>query len=222
MRQVALLFLLLPLASVSWSLDLNQPSDRANTWELGLLVNRMGSWDITGEKGSSVDVDSDTGWGFSLAYNANEHLNFGFDFTHNSQSYDLTIVPADPVGPATTLSHKLTNDNFSLNMTYNLLARDLTPFVRAGLGWSDLDSNITDGSGGVVCWWDPWWGYVCSNYYSTYSETSFSYSVGAGLRWDVGTRFSLKASVNQRWMDIDHVDDTSDIYFGQLEFVWRR
>ncbi|MYM63060.1 porin family protein [Pseudomaricurvus sp. HS19] len=222
MKQILMTMVLLSLTSTCWSLELGQPSDRANTWELGLLVNRMGDWEVSGENGSSVDVDADTGWGFSVGYNVNEHLNFGFGFTHNYQSYDLTIVPQDPAGPATTLNHKLTNDTFALNMTYHLLARELTPFVTAGLGWSDLDSNVSDGDSGVVCWWDPWWGYVCSNYYSTYSETSFSYNLGAGLRWDMGSSFSLKASINQRWMDLDRVDKTVDSYVGLLEFVWRR
>lgn len=206
------------LASQAQATDL---SKRSEQWEMGLIVSQMDSWDTSGRNGSAIDVDSDTGWGFLIGYNFNEHFHFGFEFIHNEQDYDATIIPDDPAGPPGTIEHELTNDQYNFNFTYNFLAKELTPFVTGGLGWSYLDSNVSDGGGGAVCWWDPWWGYVCDSYYSTYSDTAFSYSVGGGVRWDITRGFTLRASINQRWVDIDNVGDTPEMMYGKFEFVWR-
>lgn len=221
MKKSALLFAALAISATAFVGNASAgDSDRTGKWEGGFLINQVDDWAMSGRSGSGIDVDSDTGWGFSLGYNYSEHFNFAFEYSHNEQSYDATIVPADPPGAPFEVSHELDNDSFSFNFTYNILAKSFTPFVTGGLGWSYLDSNISDSDSDVYCWWDPWWGYVCNDYYSTYSDTSFSYSVGGGLRWEVGKNFVMKASVNQKWLDIDAVGDTPEMLFGKIDFLW--
>lgn len=195
-------------------------SNRAATWEAGFIINHIDSWDASGSGGSSIDIDSDTGWGFALGYNFNAHFNMGFEFTHNEQQYDATLVDATASSNTVVLSHELDNDYYNFNFTYHFLDRNLTPYISGGLGWTYIDSNISDGDGGLVCWYDYWWGYVCDSYYSTYSDTSFSYSVGAGMRWDISRAFTLKASVNQRFIDLDNTSESPDLSYAKLEFIW--
>lgn len=201
--------------------SLNDSSNRSGKWEGGFIINRVESWDISGGSGSSADIDSDTGWGFTLGYNFNEHLNLGFDFIHNEQSYDATIVSGSAPFTTVDFSHELDNDLYQFNFSYNLLATALTPFVSAGVGWSYIDSNISTGDGGLVCWYDPWWGYVCNSYYSTYSDTSFTYTLGAGLRWDLGRSFTVKASLNRRFVDLDGVSESPEFSAAKIDLIWQ-
>jgi len=219
MKKLFAFFCTICLFALSFSAIADQ-SSRSNKWEFGLILNYTDNWEASSRNGSNIEVDDDVGFGFSIGYNYSEHFNFGFEFLHNEQSYDATIVPVDPPGLAFDIGYKLTNDAYNFNFTYNILDRKFTPFINGGLGWTYLDSNISDSNGGTVCWWDPWWGYVCDSYYSTYSDTTFSYSVGGGLRWDIGRNFSIKASVNQKWVDIDALGDTPDMLYSKIEFVW--
>lgn len=195
-------------------------SNREGTWEAGFIINQVDSWDASGRGGSSIDIDSDTGWGFALGYNFNAHLNLSFLFTHNEQQYDADIVDASAPTNIVTISHELDNDVYEFNFSYHFLDRALTPYISGGVGWTYLDSNISSGDGGLVCWYDYWWGYVCDSYYSTYSDTSFSYSVGAGMRWDIVSGFTLKASVNQRFIDLDNTSESPDLSYAKLELIW--
>ncbi len=200
--------------------DFSQSSSRTGQWEFGLLFNQTDSWDSSGRSGSSIDVDDDTGWGFSIGYNYSEYFNLAFEFALNEPSYEATIVPDNPPEPAQTIRHKLTNASYTFNFSYNFLAKALTPYVVGGLGWNYLDSNISDGGIYAGCWWDPWWGYICTEYYSTYSDTAFSYSVGGGLRWEATSNFVMKVSINQRWIDLDSVGDTPEMKFGKVDLIW--
>lgn len=213
--------ILAALLAGSFSLSVSaEQSSRTNKWETGLIFNYIDDWEMSGRSGSNIKVDGDEGWGFSIGYNFNEHFNFAFEFIHNNQHYDATIVPDTILAIPFEVSYKLTNDVYNFNFTYNILETKLTPFVSAGVGWTYLDSNISSTDEDVICWWDPWWGYVCDDFYSTYADTSFSYDVGGGLRWDIGQNFVLKASVHRKWLDVDAVGDTPTMLFSNLEFAW--
>lgn len=222
MKIMYILLLALMGSSLVVAESFSKSSKRSETWEIGFLVNHVDDWDVNGRNGSGIEVDSNTGWGFTIGYNFNEHFNLAFEYTHNEQDYEATIVPEESEGvDPFAINHELDNDSFTFNFTYNILAKTFTPYVTAGLGWNYLDSNVSDSDYEVYCWWDPWWGYVCDDYYSTYSDTAFSYSLGAGLRWEPIANFILKASVNQRWIDVDSAGDTPEMQLGKLEFIWK-
>lgn len=221
MQQRVVVTLLAVASSSLYAGGFSDLSKRAGTWEAGFIVNQVDSWNVNGSGGSSLDVDSDTGWGFTIGYHFSERLSLAFDFTHNKQPYDAAIVDASAPNNVIAIDHELDNDNYNFSLTYNFLERAFTPFISAGLGWSYLDSNVSTGDAGLVCWYDAWWGYVCDSYYSTYSDESFTYTLGAGLRWDLTNTFALRASINQRFIDLDDVSESPDISVGKLEFVWR-
>ena len=162
---------------------------------------------IDAQGGSSVDLKSDFGWGFTLGYNLNPHITFNYEFSSTTPSYKATLVSDD--GATAVVNHKMNIYDSQFNVAYNLLDSSFTPYVQAGAGWSYVDSNIAKGPPGAVCWWDPWWGYVCNSYQNTFSDTRFSYNAAVGLRYELPNHFLLKASYRQSVIDFSHSDNAS-------------
>jgi opacity protein-like surface antigen len=194
-------------------------SDRSRSWEATIQVLGTGSESRNGENGSEVDFDSATGWGFGVAYNFNEHLAVGFDGAFVKPKYTATFN-TDEDG-LVSLRHKASVFNGQLNGTWNIMKGPFTPYLQLGIGWTHIDSNVADGPPVTGCWWDPWWGYVCSNFYSTYKDTRFSWGAGAGLRYDFQNRMFVKGSINR--VEIDGGNNEVDIKFDvwRLELGWK-
>jgi len=207
----AILTVCAALALVSPALPaLAGDSDREARWQFSIPITWTSSESITGRNGSSLDVSDDAGWGFSFAYNPSEHWAFGADFTFLEANYDARIVTdsnSDGTPDGTErVTGRLDSSNFQITGQYNFLEKTVTPFVRASLGSTFVDSNIASGPPVGWCWWVPWWGYVCDGFVPTFNDTSFSYGAGAGVRADMSDRFYLEGSVNQLWIDVDGAD----------------
>ncbi len=194
-------------------------ADRTGRWEATAQIIGSSSESSGGEMGSGLDVDSDVGFAFGFAYNFNEHLAMGMDFSFLNPDYEATIETDD--GDIVTIDHEMDVFNGNLNATWNFMEGPFTPYVQAGLGWTYIDSNVADGLPSTGCWWDPWWGYVCANFYDTYDDTSFSYGAGAGLRYEFGNGMFVKGSYNV--MELDGSGDGADPSFDlwRLELGWQ-
>ena len=193
--------------------------DRASEWNLSLDAIYLNSESSSGRNGSSIDISDDWGFGFKVGYNFTNHLALGFEMNFLEPSYELTLVPDDPNPTPLTINEKLTIFNGMLTGTYNILKGPVTPFVDLTAGWTHVDSNVTDRPPVTGCWWDPWWGYICQSYWSTYSDTSFSYGGGLGVRWDISSAIFMRASYNMLRID-GGSDPTLDM--GRIEIGWRR
>jgi opacity protein-like surface antigen len=193
-----------------------QKTYRANNWEATLQLIGTSSEKFDGEGGSSLDVSSEIGFGAGVSYNLNPNIALGFDMLWTRPDYKSVFVTEE--GPV-SVKHTMSVFNGQFNGTWNILDGPITPYLQAGLGWTYVDSNVSDGPPVTGCYWDPWWGYVCRNYYSTYSETNFSYGYGAGLRWEVGNGMFLKGSYNRLEINGDNgVDPSFDV--AKLELGW--
>ncbi len=195
--------------------------NRANSWEWSFAVLYQESKSMSSEGGSSLRVDDDFGIGINIGYNFSNHLTLGVDLDWMSPDYravlvDDTVVPAD----TTTINHEFSQFNGRIKGTYSFLDGPFMPFVEAGIGWSYFDSNVLDGPPITGCWWHPWWGYICSNFYSTFSETTFTYGAGLGFRYRFRGDTFLKASYNV-W-ELDGIGNVSDstISGARIEFGW--
>ena len=195
-------------------------SDRGKSWEATIQLIGTGSDSSNGENGSSVALKSATGWAFGVTYNFNEHLALGFDASFVKPKYDAVIVPDDDDEDPFSISHKASIFNGALNGTYNILKGNFTPYVQLGLGWTNVDSNVADGPPSTGCWWDPWWGYVCANFWSTYNDTSFSWNAGLGLRYEFQNRMFLKGSVNRIFLDSNQDSADPKLDMWKLELGW--
>lgn len=103
----------------------------------------------------TMDFD-DTGlFGFGMAYHLNNHFALRGEFTFGSADYRASHSTAVINGNAYLQGGKFTLD-------YNIVEGPVTPVVSAGLGYLFVDSGIVSGPPDYYCWWDSWWGYVCS------------------------------------------------------------
>lgn len=208
MKNVVLISFVLMLLSLSFSGDLQaKQTKRDGKWEASFQLLNSLSTDIEGEKGSSAEIDSDVGWGFTLGYNVNPHILVNYEFTSTTPRYDATLVDDD--NKTHNIKHKMNLYNSQLNVVYNFMTEQFTPFVQAGVGWSYMDSNVADGPPEVICWWDPWFGRQCDYYQDTYNDTRFSYNVAAGVRYELDNSMFFRASYQQNWVDLSNSDALS-------------
>lgn len=197
---VSISLLLTLMASATLAADFGKSSFRSGVSEATISLRYMNQETINFEGGAQADVSNDYGWGFGLGYNLNENIVLGGEFSWLTTSYRATRV--DDTGNPSVYNGILDAGSFSFRATYNVLKTRMTPFISANLGWTFIDTNIPIGPPGTICWWDPWWGYVCGPYYPTATQDVFGYGAGIGLRWDVSTRFFMKAAYNWTRMDI--------------------
>jgi len=210
--KTAIIFILCSLSVTASAQSFRVPStdnSRANKWDMSLILFNTESEDYGNPGGSTLDVDSETGWGFSIAYNINANLGLGFDFSYVRPRYKAVLIDEDEM--ATEIGTKLDVSTGQFKGIWNILKGPLTPYVEAGLGWTYIDSNVADGPPITGCWFDPFLGWVCSTFYSTYSDTSFSYSGALGVRWQVSPEFFLRGGYNQTRIDLSSAAGDLDL-----------
>ena len=191
---------------------------RANTYEFTLQVPYAYEETIDFSGGARIKTNSDAGFGFSAGYNYSHNFNLRANFNWNSTSYEATRV-IDAAEP-TEETYGGVLDSFSATLAgdYYFGNGALQPFVSASLGWSTFDSNVASGPTEGVCWWDPWWGYICDYYQPTYNTDSWTYGVGAGLRFDISENLFLRGGYYERWIDLDNASGNPSIGTLALEF----
>lgn len=207
--------IMLPSSAQAQSQSQSRP--RAGTLEFILPILFSPSTSFDGEGGSSATLNSDVGFGVGLAYNLNDHFQFGGLITWSDRSYNATIGNSD--GTRRNASGRLDASTVALNLTYFFMPSGITPFVTAGIGSTFVDTNIQDGAPTTSCWWDPWYGYICNSFTPTKTQNALSYSAGVGMRFDVNRNFSLQGSYNRMW--IDYSQGTPEIDGWRLDLVFR-
>jgi opacity protein-like surface antigen len=195
--------------------------DRAGTWEAGFSLADLSGETLTGQRpGVSLDVSDDISWGGTMNYNLTDRLALGGDFWFSSPDYQATRV-LDNAGQTTqSISSELDIWTIQLKGTFNFIDGPFTPFVEVGAGWTEIDSNIPDGPPTTGCWWDPWWGYVCTSFYDTYSETRTSMIYGAGLRWEMGNGVILKGSYSLLDVETNQASEDAELDVIRLDLLW--
>ena len=194
--------------------------DRAGSWDIGFHLLDTGSETLRGDQGSAIDVEGELGWGFSGIYNFNSRLALGFEASWVKPNYFATRVLEGTL-ETDTLRAELGVFNLHAKGVYNFLEGPVTPYIEAGLGWTDIDSNIVNGPPTTGCWWDPWWGYVCDTFFDTYSETRTSISAAVGLRWELNQTTVIKASYGTLEIDTARATEEASLDTLRVEFAWR-
>lgn len=205
------------IASASHALVFRTPGSRAGTFDVSIVARYQDSANYNFNDGAKAHTDSSWGWGFDFGYNFTDHFNFGFDLSADSIDYSATFMPSWLPGTTARVDGQLDTYTAHFNATWNFLRGPVTPFVTAGVGWTYVDSNFSNGPPQIGCWWDPWFGYVCANFQDTKDETDFSWSAAVGLRWDVTDTVFLRGSVGTMWVDLNHASGTSDVNIGKVE-----
>ncbi len=214
-------YLLIAVLLVSGSATAQMQRERAETWDVGLYVMNSGSLSLSGEENSGLNIDSEYGWGFWGNYNFTNRFALGFDFNWVRPDYDATFVPEnDPTSPV-TISHQLSIFSIQGKGTFHFVEGPISPYIEGGFGWTNVDSNVAEGPPTTGCWWDPWWGYICRPFFSTYSESLTSYSLAGGLRWDVNETYGLRASYGVLELDTSSRTENASFDMWRVDFSWR-
>jgi len=207
-------------ASFAWTADLGKGyRGRKGKYEVTLQPRYNASKNIASGGGSSLDLDPAFGFGLGFGYNFTNNFALHLDGSWANADYKAKITTTDSGGVSTgttSVNGTLTTTTVALNLSYYFLNRPLTPFLTGGIGWTWVDSNIPSGPPEGVCWWDPWYGYICTSYQNTYTKDYFSYNLGLGVRWDVYPGFFLRGSVGWQWLDLGK-PGTTDFMGGRLD-----
>jgi opacity protein-like surface antigen len=203
------------------SIGIAQSADRDRGWEFGAEVTYALSNDVRFNGGTTLDVEDDIGVALIFGYRFDSKLELQFSLDWNEVDYSGVLQSAQ--FPGLTASVNGTMETFTprFGATYNFIDGPLTPFVTGGIGWSFIDTNIPTGQVQVGCWWDPWWGQICTPYQPTKDVDGFMYEAGIGARWDVGQSYSFRLAYQKRWIDIGKTSSTPDFDRFELGFVYR-
>jgi opacity protein-like surface antigen len=195
-------------------------TNRANTWEWSFAAIYQDSSSSGADGDSYLKLDNAFGLGINFGYNFTNKLYLGGDFEWLRPDFSATLIEDAPNPRTTSINHTMSQFNGRIKGTLTFLESPLSPFVEVGIGWSYFDSNVADGPPITGCWWHPYWGYICENYYSTFSSTEFSYGGALGLRYILRGGMTLKLSVNQYWIDVGNAGSDPELNAARLEFGW--
>lgn len=195
-------------------------SSRAQSWDFAFDAIYQGSEGVGGQGGSSFDVKSSWGFGFGFDYNLNERFAIGVDLDFLRPDYTAVLVEDANPPSTSTINHELSQFNGRIVGTFNMMDGPLVPYIDAGFGWTYVDSNVADGPPQTGCWWHPWWGYICSNYWSTFSSTETTYGGALGLRYEIRGGSFVKVSYNYWKLNSGGASDDFNLASARLEYGW--
>jgi opacity protein-like surface antigen len=193
--------------------------DREERWEFTLGTFYQLGTTIDGQEGTGLETGDDFGFAIGGGFNFTDHLATTFDFKWAGVGYDATAMDED--GNDVDINGKYDSFTVSGNLVYYFGDGRLAPYVGAGIGWTWIDTNIPNGPPRTWCWWDPWWGYVCSTSYPTETLDAFSYQATLGLRYDFDNdRTFLRLGYTSQWMDFDAASGSPRFDVFVLDFGW--
>jgi opacity protein-like surface antigen len=175
------------------------------TYDISVGVATMDAESTGFDGGTRVDTRSSTGFAFTFDYHFSERWSAGVTASAQQLDYVADIAIAGPLGlPGQRVSGEL--DTSSLIGHAKRYFGDfprVAPYASVGLGFVSIDTNIPSGPPFGVCWWHPWWGYVCDSVQPTRSSTEPAAVLGAGVRVGLTDRLFLDLGVARQWIDFD-------------------
>ena len=202
-QQLTSLATILLLGSLLPAESMSAPTARSEQWEISLVPTYTNSKTLQGGGGSFADLSAHSGLGIGIGYNFNDYL--GMDLVIGSANGNYEGTAIDETNSPQPYSGSYYDSYIDLGLTYYLMPSSLTPFVKANLGYSYVDSGIPTGNTGNTCWWDPWYGYVCGTYSQTYTSSEYNYGADLGLRYEFNDSVFVKGSVGATYVDFQNL-----------------
>jgi opacity protein-like surface antigen len=217
-RIIVLLAAGLAMSAPAWA----QSSGREPGPEYGLDVVYYPAADWSFNGGSSVSLEDDVALTLIFGYRFSSRLEVQGALDWQSASYKGTIASANNP-PIASIDVRGDYESWTprVAVNFNLLDRNLTPYITGGIGWTFVDTNIPTGQVSVGCWWDPWYGQICTGYQATRTFNEFSYQVGAGIRWDSPGAYSLRLGYEKHWLDISTSTGTPSLDLWKVGVIIR-
>lgn len=204
-------------AAAGDSLDVAMNGGRA--WETRLGVTYQNKADADFEGGTTAEFATSTGFLVGIGYDLTSHFEVGANVSYDQRDYDASVAGDDP-GEVFPVSGRLDTIGVVFDLTYNLMSGPFTPFLVAGVGWNWVDTRIATGPPQIGCWWNPWYGYVCTSFQDTKSVDGLAYQLGAGLRYHFNDSFSLSGSYRMSWVDFPNATSTPTFNSFNLILGW--
>ena len=194
--------------------------DREGRWEFNLGTFYQLGTSIDGEQGTGLDTRDEFGFAIGGGYNFTDNLATTFGLQWAGVGYDATALDEDM--NEVDIRGKYDSFTVSGNLVYYFGDGQLAPYVGAGIGWTWIDTNIPNGPPLTWCWWDPWFGYVCSTSYPTETRSAFSYQGTLGLRYEFDNdKTFLRFGYTSQWMDFSNAGGTPRFDVFLLDFGWK-
>jgi len=191
-------------------------------WDFAIGAIYQDSQSATGGNGSSLSVDSALGVGISLNYNLNSRFALGAGFDWLRPDYSAVLVNDENPAETLRVEHRGSQWNGRFRGTFNFIDQGpLVPYAQLGFGWTWLDSNLSSGPPVTGCWWHPWWGYICENFYQTYNSTEFSYGGALGLRYELFGGSFIDLSFDYWELDTGSSRASPTLESWRLQYGWR-
>ena len=204
------------LALLAYASSLNAygfRDSRAEKWTISIVPMVINSKLLQFSNGAEADINKRSGFGFTFGYNVDEHIELSMLLASSNSNYTGTRVQDN--GDVERFSANLYTSSINFDFTYNILKQPFTPYISLIAGSTYIDSGIPTGNISTGCWWDPWWGYICTPVAQTYTASKLNYGAGFGLRYDFNRRVFIKGGVIQNYLDID-TTNTADFTRYQL------
>ena len=194
---------------------------RAGTWEsrLGVAFTNSADWDFEG--GTTADIKSDENLRLGLGYHLTDNIELGGVFNFGQTDYEADIANGLLAGQFFRVKGDLDFTTLMFDGTWNMLSGPFSPFIVGAIGWSWIDTNIATEPPQTGCWWDPWWGYVCSSWQNTRTIDGLTYQLGVGARYDFTDAFAVHASYRVTWIDFSQAKGTPDIDGFEISIGWK-
>ena len=143
MRKILLgmLIFIVPAISVGQGHD----SGRGQGWDFSVAGIYQRPDVAGGQGGSSLDVDDAWGIGFNIGYNFSNRLSVSADFDFLRPDYKAALVDENDPTNIITVDHTLSQFNSRFKGTFNFTDGPFVPYIEAGFGWTNVDSNVAPG-----------------------------------------------------------------------------
>jgi opacity protein-like surface antigen len=191
----------------------------AGDWEFRIGPVFTESKNIKFDGGSTADLKSDTGVKIGTGYYVTDQLIVGGNFAWGRS--DFNGVVQGQTGATALENGRVDLSTLMFDATYTFLQGPIKPFGVIGLGWNWASTNIASGPPQTGCWWDPWWGYVCSGYQPTKGSSSFAYQIGGGVQFNFSRAFAVNADYKYTVIDLHNASSKPGIGSIELMFLWR-
>jgi len=176
---------------------------RTDRWEFFLSPMLTNSKLLQFDNGAEANINKRSSLGFGFGYNMNKHIELSLVFASSNANYTGTRIADDSAKTPEKFTSNLYTSKMDFGFTYNLFKSAFTPYLSANIGSTYIDSGIPTGNISTICWWDPWWGYVCAPQAQTYTSTEINYGAGIGLRYDFNRKLFMKGGIAKNYLDVN-------------------
>ena len=199
----------------------NSAGPRAGRWEAYGGLQSVGGTKVTAKGGTTADFSSSNTYLLGVGYHFTDRLELAAMLGFDTKDYTAQIA-GDTPGEVFAAKGSMDTFSFMLDATFNIMrAGRWTPYVVGGVGWTKVDTNLATEPPSVGCWWDPWYGYICTSFQDTKNLNGLAYQVGLGVRYEINAAFDVRGSYNMAWQDLGDEIDNTDFDGFKILFGWK-